>query len=146
MGVEEMQMNVRLTKEQKIEIGSPEDIYEIMQSILLRESRIGREKEHFWVIGLATSNKISYIELVSLGSISTAIVNPLEVFSLAVRKKSPKIILVHNHPSGNLKPSKEDKNITSLITAGGKILTIEVLDHLIISEESYYSFGQNDLL
>ena len=146
MGVEEMQMNVRLTKEQKIEIGSPEDIYEIMQSILLRESRIGREKEHFWVIGLATSNKISYIELVSLGSVSTAIVNPLEVFSLAVRKKSPKIILVHNHPSGNLKPSKEDKNITSLITAGGKILTIEVLDHLIISEESYYSFGQNDLL
>ena len=146
MGVEEMQMNVRLTKEQKIEIGSPEDIYEIMQSILLRESRIGREKEHFWVIGLATSNKISYIELVSLGSISTAIVNPLEVFSLAVRKKSPKIILVHNHPSGNLKPSKEDKNITSLITAGGKILTIEVLDHLIISEESYYSFGKNDLL
>ena len=139
-------MNVRLTKEQKIEIGSPEDIYGIMQSILLRESRIGREKEHFWVIGLATSNKISYIELISLGSISTAIVNPLEVFSLAVRKKSPKIILVHNHPSGNLKPSQEDKNITNLITAGGKILTIEVLDHLIISEESYYSFGQNDLL
>ena len=139
-------MNVRLTKEQKIEIGSPEDIYSIMQQILLRESRIGRDKEHFWVIGLAISNKISYIELVSLGSISAAIVNPLEIFSLAVRKKSPRIILVHNHPSGNLKPSLEDKDITNNIVAGGKTLTIEVLDHLVISEESYYSFAEHNLL
>ena len=80
-------MNVRLTKDQKVKLGSPEDIYSIMQQTLLRESRIGREKEHFWVIGLAISNKISYIELISLGSISEVIVNPLEVFNLAVRKK-----------------------------------------------------------
>ncbi len=139
-------MNVRLAKDQKIKVGSPEDIYSIMQQVLLRESRVGREKEHFWVIGLATSNKISYIELVSLGSISAAIVNPLEVFNLAVRKKSPKIILIHNHPSGSLKPSAADKDITSNIIEGGKTLTIEVLDHLIISEESYYSFAENKLL
>lgn len=139
-------MNVRLSKDQKIKIGSPEDIYSIMQQVLLRESRIGREKEHFWVIGLAVSNKISYIELVSLGSISESIVNPLEVFNLAVRKKSPKIILIHNHPSGDLVPSPEDKSITKNIVEGGKTLTIEVLDHLIISDESYYSFAQNDLL
>ena len=139
-------MNVRLTKDQKIEIGSPDDIYSIMQQILLRESRTGREKEHFWVIGLATSNKISYIELVSLGSISETIINPLEVFHLAVRKKSPHIILVHNHPSGNLEPSPTDKNITKNIVAGGDTLAINVLDHLIISEEFYYSFAQNNLL
>lgn len=139
-------MNVRLTKDQKIKIGSPEDIYSIMQQILRRESRVGKEKEHFWVIGLTTSNKISYIELVSLGSVSTAIVNPLEVFNLAVRKKSPKIILIHNHPSENLSPSSEDKDITNKIIDGGKTLTIEVLDHLVISEESYYSFAENDLL
>ena len=143
---EQLAMNVRLSKDQKIKIGSPEDIYSIMQQILLRESRVGREKEHFWVIGLATSNKISYIELVSLGSISAAIVNPLEVFNLAVRKKSPKIILVHNHPSENIEPSSSDKNITSSIVEGGKTLTIEVLDHLVISEESYYSFAENGLL
>jgi len=139
-------MNVRLKKDQKIKIGSPEDMYSIMQQILLRESRIGREKEHFWVIGLATSNKISYIELVSLGSISAAIVNPLEVFNLAVRKKSPKIILVHNHPSGSLNPSQADKDITNNIVEGGKTLTIEVLDHLVITEESYFSFAKNGLL
>ena len=141
-----MKMNVRLSKSQKVEIGSPEDIYDIMRQVLMRESRVGREKEHFWVIGLAVSNKISYIELVSLGSVSTAIVNPLEVFNLAVRKKSPKIILVHNHPSGNLKPSPEDIAITKNIVAGGKVLTIEVLDHLIISEDGSYSFAGNDLL
>jgi len=121
-------MNVRLTKNQKIKIGSPEDIYSIMQQVLLRESRIAREKEHFWVIGLATS------------------VNPLEVFNLAVRKKSPKIILVHNHPSGNLEPSTADKDITNNIIEGGKTLTIEILDHLVISAESYYSFAENGLL
>jgi len=139
-------MNVRITKDQKINIGSPEDIYSIMQQVLLRESRIGREKEHFWVMGLSTSQKISYIELISLGSLSAAIVNPLEVFSLAVRKKSPKIILIHNHPSGNLKASPKDKQITHKIITGGKTLVIEVLDHLIISEESYYSFAENNLL
>lgn len=139
-------MNVRLIKNQTITTGSPEDIYSIMQQVLLRESRIAREKEHFWVIGLTTSDTISYIERVSLGSISATIINPLEVFNLAVRKKSPKIILVHNHPGGNLGPSTADKDITNNIIEGGKTLTIEVLDHLVISAESYYSFAENGLL
>lgn len=139
-------MNVRLTKDQKVKIGSPQDLFNIMQQILLRESRVGREKEHFWVIGLAVSNKISYIELVSLGSISAAIVTPLEVFNLAVLKKSPKIVLVHNHPSGSLEPSLNDKEITNKIVAGGKILAVDVLDHLIISAEGFYSFSENNLI
>ena len=145
-GVEDTQMNVRLSKKQKIKIGSPDDIYEIMQQILMRESRIGREKEHFWVIGLNINNEISYIELVSLGSISSAIVKPLEVFSLAARKKSPQIVLVHNHPSGNVKPSSEDKNLTERLVEGGKILEIKVLDHLIILEQGHFSFADNGLL
>lgn len=139
-------MNVRLSKEQKVEIGSPKDIYGIMQQVLMRESRVGREKEHFWVIGLTVSNKISYIELVSLGSLSAAIVNPLEVFNLAVRKKSPKIILIHNHPSDNLKASKADIALTDTLIAGSKTLQIEILNHLIISKESYFSFSGNGLM
>ncbi len=139
-------MNVRLSKDQKIKIGLPEDIYAIMQKILLRENRLGRAKEHFWVIGLTFKHQIAYIELVSLGSISAAIVTPLEVFSLAVSKKSPKVVLVHNHPSGSLNPSATDKALTEKIVAGGKILEVEVLDHLIISEMGYYSFAQHQLL
>ncbi len=139
-------MNVRLSKDQKIKVGSPEDIYAIMQKILLRENRLGRAKEHFWVMGLANNHAISYIELVSLGSISATIVTPLEVFNLAVRKKSPSIILVHNHPSGQLEPSASDKALTEQIIAGGETLSIMVLDHLIISESGYYSFSQHQLL
>ncbi len=68
------------------------------------------------------------------------------MFHLAVRKKSPKIILAHNHPSGYLKPSASDKAIAEQLVEGGRILAIEELDHLIISEASYYSFSQQQLL
>ena len=139
-------MNIRLSKEQKIKIGSPDDIFEIMQKILLRENRVGQAKEHFWVMGLDTNHKISYIELVSLGSVSTAVVTPLEVFHLAVGKKSPKVVLVHNYPSGSLEPSASDKALTATLVSGANTLAIEVLDHLIISPAGYYSFSENGLL
>lgn len=139
-------MNVRLAKEQKIQVSGPRDIFEIMQKILLRENKLGQQKEHFWVIGLAISNKILYIELVSLGSISAVIVNPLEVFNLAVQKKSPRIILVHNHPGETLTPSIDDIEITKKIVKGGKILEIAVLDHLLITTEGYYSFEEKGKL
>lgn len=112
----------------------------------MRENKLGQQKEHFWVIGLATSNRISYIELVALGSISATLINPLEVFSLAVQKKSPHIILVHNHPGDTLNPSKEDIKITQKIVKGGEILNIAVLDHLIITTEGYYSFAEKGKL
>lgn len=139
-------MNIRLSKEQKIKIGSPDDIFDIMQKILLRENRVGQAKEHFWVMGLATDHKIAYIELVSLGSISAAVVTPLEVFHLAVGKKSPKVVFVHNHPSGSLEPSAADKALTATLVDGATTLAIDVLDHLIISTTGYYSFSENGLL
>lgn len=139
-------MDVKLSQDEKIRIGSPEDIYDVMQRLLLRESRISQEKEHFWVLGLDSNNKITYIELLSLGNITTAIINPLEVFNLAVRKKSPKIILVHNHPNESVDPTPEDIRITNKVVDGGNTLTIKVLDHLIISKDSYYSFADNNLL
>lgn len=135
-------MNVRLTKDQKIHVTGPQDIFEIMRRVLLRENKLGQQKEHFWVIGLAASSKILYIELVGLGSISAAIINPLEVFNLAVLKKSPRIVLVHNHPGETLEPSQEDIEITKNIVEGGKILGIAVLDHLLITTEHYFSFDE----
>ncbi len=93
-------MEIRLSKEQKIKVNSPQAIFNIMLQILLRENKIGRNKEHFWVVGLATSHKILFIELVSLGSISKAIVDPGEVFQLSIHKDAVAVILVHNHPSG----------------------------------------------
>jgi DNA repair protein RadC len=86
------------------------------------------------------------IELVSLGSINKTIVEPMEVFSVPLQKRAVKIILVHNHPSGELKPSDSDKDITDNLIQAGRIMHVPVLDHLIISERSYYSFKDNGLL
>lgn len=139
-------MNVRLTKEQKITIANGDDVFAIMRQILLRENRLARQKEHFWVIGLSKAHSIQYIELVALGSVDATIVKPMEVYALAVGKKSPKVILVHNHPSGNLTVSQADMELTKILVAGGKLLGIEVLDHLIISTEGYLSFAKQKLL
>lgn len=130
-------MNVRLTKEQKIKIANSEDVFAIMQAVLKRENRLARQKEHFWVIGLTPANVIAFIELVSLGSLNIVVVKPLDVFHLAAAKNLPKIILVHNHPSGKLEASEADIRLTQRLIAGAELLEIEVLDHLIISETGF---------
>ena len=139
-------MNVPLSEEQKIRIANSEQIYAIMQQVLLREEFLGRKQEHFWVIGLATSNQLEYIELVGLGRLNAVHVDPLDVFNFAAVKKLKRIILVHNHPSGNLSPSPEDKELTDVLCRGASLLKIEVLDHLIISETAYFSFVDEGLL
>ncbi len=133
-------MNVRLSKEQKIKVANADDVFQIMRCVLMRENRLGRVKEHFWVVGLNLQSRIVYIELISLGSQSQAIVDPTEVFRFAIQKGSPQVILVHNHPSGDLTPSVQDRQLTRDLRKGGTILKIDVLDHLIISETEFLSF------
>ncbi len=139
-------MNIELTEKQKIQILNSEDIYSIMQEVLLREEKIDQEKEHFWIVSLAQSNMLQNIELVSLGSVNAANVEPMNVFRIAVMKGAVKVIMVHNHPSGKLKPSDEDKDLTDRLIQVGRILNIEVLDHLIISSKSYFSFLNEELM
>lgn len=139
-------MQVKLTEIEKIRILNSEDIYSVMQRILLRENKIERNKEHFWIIGLAQNSRILYIELISIGTINSAPVDPMEVFSIALQKRTVKIILVHNHPSGNIRPSEEDKDITDRLIQVGKIINIEVLDHLIITDKTYNSFSDTGIM
>ncbi|WP_417800293.1 JAB domain-containing protein, partial [Tenacibaculum sp.] len=105
-------MDIKLTEQEKIKILNSDDIYGIMQKVLLRESKIDQNREHFWVIGLANNNRILFIELISLGTVNATLVEPMEVFSFALQKRAVKIILCHNHPSGELKPSEADKDIS----------------------------------
>jgi DNA repair protein RadC len=112
----------------------------------LREEKIDQEKEHFWMIGLANNNKILYIELVSLGSVNATTVEPMNVFRVAVLKGAIKVIMAHNHPSGELKPSPEDKDLTDRLIQVGRILNIKVIEHLIISTMSYLSFTDIGLM
>jgi DNA repair protein RadC len=140
-------MNIKLTKEQKIKaVNTPQSVYSIMQRILLRENKIDRNREHFWTISLDTANKILNIELVSMGTVNAVLVEPMEVFSVPLQKRAVNIILVHNHPSGEVKPSEADKEITDRLIQVGRIINIQVIEHLIITEKSYYSFADSGLL
>ncbi len=139
-------MNVRLTKEQKIRVLNSKDIYAIMQQVLLRENKIGRNQEHFWVVGLDNKNKILFVELIGLGATNRVNADPPDIFRMAIYKLAVKIILVHNHPSGSLNISKADRDFTDRMLKVGKLINIEVIDHLIISEKSYTSLEDKGIL
>ena len=139
-------MDIQLTEAEKIKVLNSDDIYSIMQKILLREQKIDQNREHFWVIGLENNQRILFVELISLGSVNKALVEPMEVFSLALQKRAVKIVLCHNHPSGELKPSEADKDITDKLIQVGLIVNTPVIDHLIISLKSYLSFVDIGLL
>ena len=139
-------MNIKLTEAERIKILNSDDLYGIMQKILIREQKIDQNREHFWVIGLENNNRILFIELISLGTVNKTFAEPMEVFSLALQKRAVSIILCHNHPSGELRPSDEDKDITDRLIQVGIIVDLKVIDHLIISDKSYLSFKDIGLL
>ena len=130
----------------KISITNPEKVANILQKILKAEGRIDQDKEHFWVVGLNPRNVIKYLELVSLGTLDTNLVHPREVFRLAIVKAVAQIIIAHNHPSGNSQPSPEDVAITKQLVKAGKILGIEVIDHIIIAGKEFASFKDKRLM
>ena len=139
-------MNVRLTKEQKIKVLNSADIYKIMQQILLRENKIRRNQEHFWVVGLNHNNKILFVELIGLGASNRVNADPPDVFRMAIYKLASKLILVHNHPSGSHEVTDADLNFTDHMLKVGKLIHVEVLDHLVITETSYTSFEDRGIM
>jgi len=104
---------------------------EVVADIMVEESMIDREC--FWVIHLNAANKIIEKELVSVGSVNSTIMHPREVFKKAILNGAIGIITVHNHPSGQAQPSREDKIMWHRLDGVGKLLSIEVLDHIILS-------------
>ena len=99
-----------------------------------------KDQEHFIVINLDGEHKVISINVVSMGILNRTLVHPREIFRRAIVDNSACIMLCHNHPSGNLEPSIEDIEITNRIKSAGKIIGIEVLDHIILSKRGYYSF------
>lgn len=102
--------------------------------------------EVFWIIFLNNANKVIDKSMISKGGIDSTVVDIRVIFRLAVEKMATSMVLIHNHPSGNLTPSREDINLTTRIVKGAEIMNVKVLDHLIISKEDYYSFADNGLL
>ncbi len=139
-------MNVRLTKDQKIKVLNSADIYAIMQQVLLRENKIRRNQEHFWVVGLNHNNKILFVELIGLGASNRVNADPPDVFRMAIYKLASKLILVHNHPSGTHEVTDADITFTDHMLKVGKLIKVEVLDHLVITETNYTSFADQGVM
>lgn len=116
-------------------ITSPQDIAEELIPVLRDEN-----KEQFIVICLNKSNKIIRKEVISVGSLDSSVVHPREIFKVAVENNAASIILIHNHPSGNPEPSREDISITKKLVEAGKMMDIPVFDHIIIAGNTYTSF------
>lgn len=103
-------------------------------------------KEYFVSLHLNAKNQLIREVLISIGSLSTSVVHPREVFAPAVRDSTSALIFLHNHPSGDPGPSKEDRDCTRRLLSAGKILGIRVLDHIVFGHNDYFSFADAGLL
>ena len=102
--------------------------------------------EVFGIVFLNQANKVKHYEIISEGGITGTVVDPRIIFKKALAEDAVSIILFHNHPSGNLKPSRADIDLTEKIMHGGKLFDIRVLDHIIVSEDGYFSFADEGLI
>ena len=124
-------------------VRSPEDAYKAVEKVFNLSSKT---KEHFGIFTLSTKNKIIGAHIIHIGSLNASIVHPREVFQQAILNNASAIVLFHNHPSGVPTPSPEDIEVTNRLVEGGKILGIDVLDHLIIGEGKFISLKEKGYL
>jgi len=126
---------------QKFKVQSSVSVFEHMQPM------VGElEHEEFWVLYLNNSNRVLKTQQLSKGGITGTVVDIRLVFKPAIQLGAVAVILVHNHPSGTLKPSSADIQLTKKVTMAGESLDIKVLDHLIVTEKSYFSFADEQML
>lgn len=135
-----LELGVRVAESEVVryQVKNPWDIYKYYM-----ESMRYLKEEVFKTVLLNTKNEIITNIDVSHGTLNSSLVHPREVFKNAIKKSANKIILIHNHPSGNVEPSREDINITNRLIECGKIIGIEIIDHIIIGDGIYYSFKES---
>ena len=121
---------------EKAELKSPQAVSEHIRKIFERLDRLDRNKEHFLLISLNTKSKVKFVELISIGTVNSSLVHPREVFRRSIIRGASSVIICHNHPSGDPEPSEEDIGLTRRLIEAGKIVGIEVLDHVIIGSKS----------
>ena len=126
----------------KEEVDNPKKVVELVKRLLQ-----GADREYLIVISVDMKSKPVGMEIVSIGTLNEALVNPREVFKHAILCNAGGIIMVHNHPSGNPEPSNHDLSITKRIKQAGKLLGIELLDHIVFGEEgNFFSMAEENKL
>ena len=129
-----------LQQKQSTLLLSPKDVWDELKDV--RDTK----KEHFVIFFLDTKSQEIKREIISVGSLNANLVHPREVFEPAVRYLAAQVVVAHNHPTGDPSPSPEDSEITRQLVAAGKILGIELKDHVIVSKGNFFSFKEQGLL
>ncbi|WP_435354370.1 RadC family protein [Emticicia sp. SJ17W-69] len=124
----------------KVKVASSADAYKAVRPYLMDLLH-----EQFWVILLNRANEIIRPQQISIGGVAGTVADPKMIFKAAIEHLASSIILVHNHPSGNLTPSQADKDLTKKVKEAGRVLDIPVLDHLIFGDEAYFSFADEGI-
>ena len=128
--------------DKRVIIRSPQDVYSLMRPYMEY-----LQTEHFCVVGLSTKNHVLFQETISQGTLNASLVHPREVFKPLIKRACASVLLVHNHPSGNVTPSKEDIELTQSLVKAGELLQIQVLDHIIIGGNGQYvSFKEKGII
>ena len=136
----EIGKRINKTKLEGRVIRSPEDV-----SDLLMEDMRYLDREYFKVILVNTKNRVISIETISIGTLSSSAVHPRETYKVAIKKSAAGIILVHNHPSGDPTPSRDDIEVTKRLEEVGKIIGIDIMDHVIIGDGKFVSLKTKGL-
>ena len=129
---------------QKPKVSSSEEIYKIMRKVF--DVEMINHHEEFWILLLNRANRVLGTVKISQGGISECMVDIRVIFQFALKANAVSIVLCHNHPSNELKPSWQDKTLTKRIIETAKLFNIEVLDHLIIGNDEYLSFADEGIL
>lgn len=120
-------------------LNNPEDIVEMFNHLFRLDQKA---EEYVYMLALNSNNKPLGVFEVSHGTVNLSLVSPREIYQRALLVGASSIILLHNHPSGCIRPSKEDKDITKRIYASGELLNVQLLDHIIVGSGSYFSFRE----
>ena len=129
------------TAKREVTITKPADVFNLVKNELGSSDR-----EMFLSILLTTRNTVIGIETISIGTLTCSLVTPRELFKSAILANACSVIITHNHPSGDTEPSEEDINITKKLCEAGKLLNIELLDHIIIGKNNFSSFKEKGLI
>jgi DNA repair protein RadC len=136
-------MPMVLLRYTNIKIGHAAKVANIFQDLLRLEDGIDQDKEHFYVMHVDSRQQINMVELVAIGTLTYIAIHPRETYRRAVIEGTYSIIVAHNHPSGDVTPSKADIEVTNKLCRAGEMLLIPLLDHLIFTPTGFYSFLKN---
>jgi DNA repair protein RadC len=141
IAVFELHKHLHYSRNANLKVQSARDVFEYMKGRIPDET-----KEHLCILFLDAKNRIIRHEIVSVGTLTASLIHPREIFKAAIRESANSVILVHNHPSGDVQPSNADKQVTTILKQAGNLLQIDLLDHVIVGADDWFSFRDHSML